>query len=52
MSTGLDIGSKTVKIVELTHEGKTFKLRGSGVVGYSGKAIERIEDPKELAGLS
>ena len=52
MSVGLDIGSKTVKIVELAHEGKTFKLRGSGVVGYSGKAIERIEDPKELTGLS
>lgn len=52
MSIGLDIGSKTVKIVELTHEGKTFKLRGSGVIGYSGKAIEHIEDPKELTGLS
>lgn len=52
MSVGLDIGSKTVKIVELAHEGKAFKLRGSGVVGYSGKPIERIEDPKELTALS
>ena len=36
MSVGIDIGSKTNKIVELEKEGKTFKLLASGAVGYQG----------------
>lgn len=32
---GLDIGSKTIKIVELEKENSGFKLLSSGIVGYS-----------------
>lgn len=52
MSVGLDIGSKTIKIVELGKEGANWKLRSSGVVGYSGNSVEHIKDDKELAALS
>jgi type IV pilus assembly protein PilM len=52
MSVGLDIGSKTIKIVELVKEGQRFKLKGSGIVTYSGRRIEQIKDDKELASLS
>ncbi|MGB6838663.1 MAG: type IV pilus assembly protein PilM [Microgenomates group bacterium] len=52
MSVGLDIGSKTIKIVELGKEGASWKLRSSGVVGYSGNSVEHIKDDKELATLS
>ena len=52
MSIGLDIGSKTVKIVELSTEGKTLNLKASGVVGYKGKSPEIAKDDKELAPLA
>lgn len=51
MSVGLDIGSKTIKIVDLARAGQGFALRGSGVVGYSGTPIEKMEDEKEIATL-
>lgn len=49
MSVGLDIGSKTIKIVELSKEGASFKLIGSGIVGYSGKPPDQIIEDKEAA---
>lgn len=49
---GLDIGSKSIKIVELEKNGNSFVLRGSGVIGYSGKNIDTIEDEKELGQLA
>jgi type IV pilus assembly protein PilM len=51
MSVGLDIGSKTIKIVELARSGQSFTLKGSGVVGYAGTPIEKMEDEKEIATL-
>lgn len=51
MSVGLDIGSKTIKMVELASSGQTFTLRGSGVVGYAGTPIEKMEDDKDVAAL-
>lgn len=50
--TGLDIGSKTIKIVELRKEGGAFSLSASGIVGYKGNPIDKIDDAKELAGIS
>ncbi len=47
MSIGLDIGSKTIKIVELAKEGSGFKLEGSGIVGYSAKPPDQIIEDKE-----
>jgi type IV pilus assembly protein PilM len=51
MSVGIDIGSKTIKIVELNKEGANWKLRSSGVIGYKGNPPEYITDDKEYAVL-
>jgi len=52
MSVGIDIGSKTIKIVELEKEGKTFKLLSSGALGYQGVVPSQAKDDKELAPLA
>jgi len=51
MSVGLDVGSKTIKIIELEEESAGYSLRGSGIVGYQGTQIENINDDRELAAL-
>ena len=51
MSVGLDIGSRTIKMVELSSSGQSYSLKGSGVVGYSGTPIEKMEDDKDIAAL-
>lgn len=48
---GLDIGSKTIKIVEAEKEGGGFSLSASGIVGYSGNTIDKMTDEKEMASL-
>lgn len=49
---GIDIGSKTIKIVELQKEGTVFSLLASGIVGYSGTSVAKMEDEKEIAAVS
>jgi type IV pilus assembly protein PilM len=51
MSVGIDIGSKTIKIVELDKQGSGWAIKGSGIVGYSGTPAEHIKDEKEMAAL-
>ncbi len=46
---GIDIGSKSIKIVELQKEGAGFSLNASGIVGYTGTTIEKMTDEKEMA---
>lgn len=48
---GIDIGSKTIKIVEVGKEGNDTVLKASGIVGYSGNTIEKMVDEKEIATL-
>lgn len=48
MSVGLDIGSKTIKVVELTRVGSGFSLKAAGAVGFAGIQIEKAVDDKEL----
>lgn len=48
---GIDIGSKTIKIVELEKEGSGFNLLASGIVGYTSQPITKIEDEKEFAAI-
>lgn len=52
MSVGLDIGSKTVKIVELSNDGGDFRLKASGIVGYKGTSVERMSNDTEFANLA
>jgi len=52
MSVGIDIGSKTIKIVEVENQGGKNILKGSGVVGYTGASVENLKDDKEFAVLA
>lgn len=53
MSIGLDIGSKSIKIVELNRDGKGWALRSAGAVGYSGASIDaNFTDEKAVAELA
>jgi type IV pilus assembly protein PilM len=49
---GLDIGSKTIKIVELEKAGGGYRLKASGIVGYKSNSPEHMADDKELAIMS
>ena len=49
---GLDIGSKTIKIVELQKEGTAYTLAATGIVGYSGNSVSKMEDEREMASLA
>lgn len=48
---GLDIGSKTIKIVDLSKQGDRFALSASGIVGYQGTSVEKMTDEKEMSSL-
>lgn len=52
MGVGIDIGSKSIKVVELSKDGDKFRLKGLGVVGYSGKSIDAMEEEREFAGVA
>src|SRR3990167_6831312 len=52
MSVGLDIGTRTVKMVELEPSGKEFKLRAAGVLGYKGVSVQKLEEEKDFAALA
>ena len=52
MGVGLDIGSKTIKIVELKKEGNFLKLNGSGIIGFKGASPDRFKEEKELSNLA
>lgn len=49
---GLDIGSKTIKIVELDKSKGSYKLKASGIIGYKSNTPEHLADDKEIAVLS
>lgn len=49
---GLDIGSKTIKAVELAKEGDNFRLLASGIIGHTGEAVEHIKEEKDTASLA
>jgi type IV pilus assembly protein PilM len=48
---GLDIGSKTIKIVEIQGTGNDASLVASGIVGYSGASVEKMAEEKEMTSL-
>lgn len=49
---GIDIGSKTIKIVELEKSGASYSLIASGAVGYSGVTVDKMSDDKEMTSVS
>lgn len=49
---GLDIGTKTIKIVEIKKEANGYSLTGSGIVGFTGNPVEKTVDDKELSALA
>jgi type IV pilus assembly protein PilM len=51
MSVGLDIGSKTIKIVQLSKEGNSWKLVASGIAGFTGQRPANANDEKELVDI-
>ena len=52
MSVGIDIGSKTIKAVELVKEGDKWRLKASGIISYKGTAPEHATEDKELVVLA
>lgn len=50
MSIGLDIGTTSIKVVELAKRGNQFVLKSAGAVGYSGPEIDaNLADEKVMA---
>lgn len=49
---GIDIGSKSIKIVELVKSGSSYSLKSSGAVGYVGISPDRIIEEKDFNALS
>lgn len=48
MGVGIDIGSKTIKVVELSGSGGKYQLRGAGAVGYQGISIDQNTQEQDL----
>lgn len=44
---GIDIGSKSIKVVELTKQGNSFVLKSAGAIGYQGVLVEKMGGEKE-----
>lgn len=52
MSLGIDIGSKTIKMVELGKDGNSWKLKGAGAIDFSGNLPDQITSDKDAFLLS
>lgn len=52
MSLGLDMGSQSIKLIELGRETGGYKLLASGVVGVNGITPDKLTDEKEMVNLA
>lgn len=52
MSLGLDIGSKSIKVIEISQERGRITLKSAGAVGYSGTSVEDLDDEKNFGQLA
>lgn len=52
MSVGLDIGSKTIKVVELARDGGKFRLKAAGAVAFTGLELQHLSEEKDFATLA
>lgn len=49
MSIGIDIGVKTIKVIETVGQGNKAVLKSAGAVGYQGNSVDKITSDKEKA---
>lgn len=49
---GIDIGSKSIKIIELNKSGTSWLVKSSGAVGYTGNSPDKAVDDNELKNIS
>lgn len=49
---GIDIGTKSIKIIELAKSGNTWQMKSSGAVGYAGVSPDKAQDDKDLVNIS
>lgn len=52
MSVGLDIGSKTIKMVELAKDSHGYRLNASGVIAHKFVTPDLVENDKQLVPLA
>lgn len=52
MSVGIDIGSKSIKVVELAKASDKFALKGAGIISVKDGDISRIEDEVSFTNLA
>ncbi len=45
---GIDIGTKSIKIIELVKSANTWLMQSSGAVGYTGNSPDKTQDDNEL----
>lgn len=49
---GIDIGSKSVKVIELTGSAGSWNLKASGAVGYAGLSPDKMINDADIASLA
>jgi type IV pilus assembly protein PilM len=49
---GIDIGSKSIKIIELVRSGETWQLKSSGAVGYAGITPDKATADSDYSALA
>ncbi|QQG47263.1 MAG: type IV pilus assembly protein PilM [Candidatus Woesebacteria bacterium] len=52
MSVGLDIGSKTIKVVELSNERNIISLKTASIVGHASADIDKMQEDADFANIA
>lgn len=52
MSVGLDIGSKSIKVVEIVKDSNKFVLKAAGIIGVQDASVDRLQTDTEFADLA
>ncbi len=52
MAVGIDIGSRTIKVVEIKKEGTVNVLKSAGIVGVKNISIEHLQEESEYVSLA
>ena len=52
MSVGIDIGSKTIKVIELAWQGNSPSLKSAAVIGIKEASVDKMADDVEFANLA